>query len=141
MDVETAIAATLERWKRESGDPGTSDCAMSVAGYVELLTGLDPALPWRGRYRTARGMVRLTRSAGGLHMILRAGLPPCGARIVADSRRGDVVVCRPDGTVDNETAGLHLGDFTAFRMAAGFALRRLPIFEAWRVTGEGARCG
>lgn len=44
--------------------PGTHDCALFVAGAIHAMTGEDPAAPFRGRYTTVRGGLRVIRDAG-----------------------------------------------------------------------------
>lgn len=44
---------------------GEADCCTFACDWVLTRLGKDPALPWRGRYRTARGAARhLLRGAG-----------------------------------------------------------------------------
>lgn len=67
------------------------DCALFAAGAVHAMTGVDFAAPFRGRYTTTRGGLRLLRRAGfGDHIALAAAhLPACG---LFDIREGDLVV-------------------------------------------------
>lgn len=44
--------------------PGRHDCALFAAGAVAAMTGFDAAEPWRGRYTTLRGGLRVLRREG-----------------------------------------------------------------------------
>ena len=44
--------------------PGVHDCALFAAGAVDAMTGTDLAAPYRGRYATLRGGVRVLRRCG-----------------------------------------------------------------------------
>lgn len=43
---------------------GSHDCALFGSGVVLAMHGIDPAAPWRGRYTTWRGGLRILRQAG-----------------------------------------------------------------------------
>lgn len=45
-------------------EPGTHDCALFFAGAVEAQTGVDYASPYRGRYTTMLGGLRVLRKDG-----------------------------------------------------------------------------
>ncbi|CUH67963.1 hypothetical protein TG4357_03310 [Thalassovita gelatinovora] len=77
--------------------PGIHDCALFFAGAVEAQTGKDHAAPYRGRYTTLRGGLRVLRKDGfGDHIALAAHhlpeIPPSFAQ------PGDgAVIDTPDG--------------------------------------------
>lgn len=57
---------------------GTHDCGLGLAaGAIEAMTGVDIANPWRGRYSTALGAVRMLFEDGfnGLEDLGRSLLP------------------------------------------------------------------
>lgn len=45
-------------------EDGVHDCALFFAGAVEAMTGVDYAEPYRGRYSTIRGGIRILRKDG-----------------------------------------------------------------------------
>lgn len=74
-----------EEWRKKlgqyvvglRGEPyafGRQDCWLFVAGGIEAMTGEDHAKPHRGRYKTARGALRIMRRAGAADMAEFAGL-------------------------------------------------------------------
>lgn len=69
---------------------GRWDCCILAADAVKILTGSDPLTPFRGRYRSARGAVRLLKPLGGLvggcTTLLGVPITPLLAQ------RGDVVL-------------------------------------------------
>lgn len=86
---------------------GENDCATVVADVRKALTGDDMAAEWRGRYRTARGAMRLIRSMG--HATLAEAVtarlgPPLPSVLMAG--RGDVLL-HPDGLAIGFCAGAH----------------------------------
>lgn len=64
-DWRARFAAEMDRQRRDPFAWGQADCALGLAaGAVKALTGVDPAGPWRGRYRTAGGARRAIHKAG-----------------------------------------------------------------------------
>ncbi|MBD3785629.1 MAG: hypothetical protein IE922_01485 [Sphingomonadales bacterium] len=60
-----AFAAEVERLRRLPFAWGTHDCGVGLAGNLTLaLTGVDVAAPWRGRYTTQAGALRVLRNDG-----------------------------------------------------------------------------
>lgn len=60
-----AISRAIERWCVEPFQWGSGDCLISLADIVREARGYDPAAPFRGRYVTMRGALRVTRVYGG----------------------------------------------------------------------------
>lgn len=104
---------------------GTADCGLTVADWVLIATGHDPAADLRGRYRSAAGALRIIRQAGAdslgslVTSRLGASLPPLLAQrgdiveVPGDSGPalaiclgGDAIAMGPDGlvTVDMSSA-------------------------------------
>ncbi|MFN3971239.1 MAG: DUF6950 family protein [Gemmobacter sp.] len=110
--------------------PGRHDCALFAAGAVAAMTGFDGAAPWRGRYTTLRGGLRVLRREGYAdHLALvtahLAPVPP------AFARAGDLAAV-PD------TAGTALGVVQGERIYVlrpeGLATVDLLVAtHAWRV--------
>ena len=60
-----AFSAEVERMRRLPFEWGTQDCGVGLAGNLTLaLTGVDVAAPWRGRYSTQAGALRVLRNDG-----------------------------------------------------------------------------
>lgn len=97
-DWQTGLARYLGEVARKPLAYGTHDCALFAAGAVAAITGDDPAAPFRGRYTTLRGGLRVLRGAGyadhiDLARTLFAGIP------VALALPGDLaVIATPDGS-------------------------------------------
>lgn len=132
---ERILLATLDQWARETFEPVHGNCALSVHGYVELVTGLTSAAP-----RSLGGLVKaklwadeeaLATYCGKVwgSMGLQAILTPC---------RGDVGLLR--GVSDSLVAGICLGHGKwALRASRGLAITGLDnggeqpgeIVRAW----------
>lgn len=75
---------------------GENDCGVGLAGNLALaLTGEDVAAPWRGRYTTATGALRVLRNDGfaGLADLVGSLLPECP---VSRLRIGDIAAIPTD---------------------------------------------
>ena len=109
---------------------GDFDCALFAAGAVLIMTGVDYAAQYRGRYDSALGAARLLPN--GLSAI------PDGLNFErcawAFARRGDIALipCGPD---DRESLGVVLGERIAVPSHIG-GLAYFPTRNAvavWRV--------
>ena len=100
-DWQTRLQAYLGCIAREPLAYGQHDCALFAADAVRAMTGVDFAAPYRGKYATLAGGLRLLARAGFAdHVALaRAHLTPVA---VALAMPGDLAV------FDTE-AGLALG--------------------------------
>ena len=63
-DWKPRLIAYLQDAARRPFEMGTHDCCLFAAGAVQAMTGDDPAAPWRGRYTTLEGGLKLVRKAG-----------------------------------------------------------------------------
>lgn len=64
-DWRARFAAEIDRQRGISFSWGKQDCVLGLAGgVVRALSGEDMTLPWRGRYRSARGARRALRESG-----------------------------------------------------------------------------
>lgn len=61
---EAAIRAALDRWCSGPIKWGRDDCLMGLAEVVRVATGRDVGKPYRGRYRSAGGAVRVLGPRG-----------------------------------------------------------------------------
>ena len=125
-----AVDETLRLWRRTVFQWGTTDCCLSAADYVLLMTGSDPAPEFRDVYDTEVEAVRLIENAGGVvalldsrELLLRARWPD----------RGDLVVI---WTGAEQVVGLCTGQGAAFRLPRGVKetdLRFLTVIACWKV--------
>ena len=84
----------LAAWVLRPRRYGLADCALFAADWVRLCRGVDPAAPWRGRYRSPRGALRLVREAGGFVALADSALAACGIGRTEAPRAGDVALVR-----------------------------------------------
>lgn len=61
--ISTDVNAYLAEWRDRPFRPGSADCALFAAGWIERMTGRDVAAAWRGRYRSlGRGRALLAEA-------------------------------------------------------------------------------
>jgi len=73
-------------------DYGVFDCCLFVCEAIEVMTGIDPARPFRGRYRSRAAGRRLLLSAGGIPALAaKHGMPEIP---IGQAGRGDVLLFR-----------------------------------------------
>lgn len=133
----------VEQWPRElsaflrerSSMPfvwGQNDCLMYPADLVLRLTGVDPAVKWRGKYSTEAEAKELLKIHGGVDGIITEGLGFRGDRNVKTGGRGDIVMVKTKWGI---TGGVI--DDTGARFAVPVATDgntvRMPLDLAWRV--------
>ena len=58
------IARALPLWAQTAAAWGKDDCALALADIDIAVQGIDPAAPYRGRYRTEKGAQRVLGKAG-----------------------------------------------------------------------------
>lgn len=110
---------------------GTWDCALMVAAWVERATGIDGASPWRGRYSTRLGWLRILKREGGIEGAIAKGAALAGLSETTEPRRGDIGIARqPNGEL---MAGICLGDRWASAGLNGLAACCAVPVRAWRV--------
>lgn len=63
-DWKLRLIQYLSEAARTPFAPGRHDCALFAAGAVEAMTGMDYARPFKGRYTTLKGGLRILREAG-----------------------------------------------------------------------------
>jgi len=89
------LIAYLSECHRTPYQPGRHDCALFAAGAVNAMCEVDPAAPYRGRYRSIRGGLRVLRRAGFVdHVAMTADVLP--EIPVAMARVGDIIVTDGD---------------------------------------------
>lgn len=110
---------------------GTWDCALMVAAWVERVKGVDGASPWRGRYATRIGWLRILKREGGIEAVIARGAALAGLTETSEPRRGDIGIARqPNGEL---MAGIYLGQRWASAGARGLAVCVADPVRAWRV--------
>jgi hypothetical protein len=105
---------------------GTLDCAMFASGAVLAMTGYDPALEFRGKYKTELGAAKALRQIGNgdLESTFDAKLTPIEAGF---AKRGDLVFV--DGNV-----GVCFGAFGLFIDDDGLQrVERNHFLKGWAV--------
>jgi hypothetical protein len=132
-DWPRALALFLEEKRNEPFAWGVNDCCTFVCDWLAILTGVDPAADFRGKYSDALGAKRVLKKRGGLEAIaLRAakrwGWAPVPVR---EAQRGDLVLCEmPEGLA----AGVCFGAVAAFAGAVGVVTQPMTkCRRAWRV--------
>jgi len=63
-DWRTGLNAELAASARRPFEWGSNDCALFAMRCVEAMTGYNPAAPYAGKYKTARGAMGVIRRAG-----------------------------------------------------------------------------
>lgn len=63
-DWRTRLNAELDASARRPFEWGSNDCALFAMRCVEAMTGRNPAAPYAGKYKTARGAMGVIRRAG-----------------------------------------------------------------------------
>lgn len=128
-DWRARLVSYLAQAQREPFNPGRHDCALFAAGAVAAMTGQDYAAPYRGRYTTLRGGVRVLRREGFEdHIALAAHHLP--ARPVSFARPGDLAVVP---TEDGPALGVVQGAGVFVLSPAGVAL--VPLTAADKAFG------
>ena len=108
---------------------GQCDCTLWVADWVLLITGRDPAGPWRGRYASRLGWLRLARREGGLVAGAERALWSLGWHRIdpAAARLGDVGIVPLRGA-----EGMAIRGATGWLVKSGDGLYRTPsALVAW----------
>lgn len=125
-DLNAYLAAVRKmpfRW-------GAHDCALYIAGAVEVMTGVDPAAAYRGQYSTELGAAKALKKlgAGTLEATLDATFPPIATGFIG---RGDLAW-------NGESVGVCIGADALFvgEEGSSVGLVRIPRREwvkGWRV--------
>lgn len=115
-------------------------CSMPCAAALEIV-GVDPLAPFRGRYKSERGAVRIIRGAGGFVQLIEKIMSDVSAPEIAVNfaRRGDILLVTDTEIVEpgfDAMLALCLGrDMGFVSRDRGFCL--LPTARAARAWGVG----
>jgi len=117
---------------------GERDCLMFVCNWIREKTGIDPATPYRGKYKTELECLRILRRDGGVRGIMRARTAACGFPPTDSPVDGDIALIRSRalqlGEVVNANAGgIVIGERVAVMSPEGLLLLTTPILEAWAI--------
>lgn len=112
-----------------------NDCLLGfVGGWVQAVTGQDRAAPYRGRYRTELGCLRLVRREGGVEAIMRRALD--GFPEVKKPEAGDVgCVLVPTDHGPVPIGGIYAGSRWAGLTAKGVLFAPFTALAIWRLHG------
>lgn len=131
-DWRIALHAAIEDHRREPFVWGERDCALFAADCVAAMTGEDLAAPFRGRYATPRGALRILRAAGHADLValVSARLDPLAPM---RAHAGDLVVFATEGPF-GVSLGIVQGERAAVRLDGGIgSLPRLDAIKAFRI--------
>ncbi|KQR27247.1 hypothetical protein ASF91_19730 [Rhizobium sp. Leaf155] len=120
------------RW----GGMGGDDCTTFCARWIESLTGIDPAAPFRGTYRDAEGAARILSAAGGPVPFAARMIEPLGFIRVQHPSDGDLAVVTAPAGISGEITqicAIRFGPLWAALGPAGVLAKRLDHVAAWRL--------
>lgn len=127
-DWPTRLVGVIDK---AAGKPfvwGEHDCCLFACNCIEAMTGVDPAAPFRGKYRSRGEAVRALRDYAGtledvaLQIALEYNAPPITA---SRAFRGDLALVE---TERGDALAIHYGGALFTTAAEGLA--RLPILHA-----------
>jgi hypothetical protein len=124
------IEQTRALWRSSPFQWGTDDCILSVCEFVRLVTGVDPAEPWRGSYSDEEGAIEISAPFGGNLALFEFGMGNAGFE-VCDPKDGYPVIAEFLG---HEIAGLSWKRRVMFRIEGrGLLDWPAPIVKAWAI--------
>ena len=109
---------------------GEWDWCLFPAAWVQRITGIDAAAPWRGRYRTRLGWARILKREGGIAGVMAAGAVRARLTETIEPLRGDV------GVIDQgrgDIGAICLGVRWATVGQHGLTVSKASPSRAWRV--------
>lgn len=126
----TDLGRFLERMTSEPFVDGATDCILTVSDWIVINGHLDPAEPFRGRYRNALGRERIVRREGGLLALMQRGAERVSLQQTASPQPGDVGLVSMSGV---ELAAICLGARWAAKGPGVVVAEPEKIIRAWRV--------
>ena len=127
------LALFVEEKRAQPFDWAENNCAFFACDWVAILTGVDPARPWRPEVDSALTAARVLGSLGGIEAIATKTFAEHGwpEAPVAMARRGDLVAMDADG---GPALGVCLGAQSVFASPTGLDFRpTLTARRAWRI--------
>lgn len=119
----------LEKFRHAEFSYGTADCCLFVADVLLLTTGHDYARPWRGKYRSESGALRLVAKAGGVDKIATEAFGPMRPPLLM--RRGSpVLIGAPWAEADAIGKALGICDGAGIVYLTAKGLARAPLSAA-----------
>lgn len=121
VDWQPRLIAYLRESVLRPFEDGVHDCALFSAGGCEAMTGQDYAAPYRGRYTTVRGGLRILRRDGFRdHVALAAAHLP--EQHISRAAPGDLAVIRSE---DGDALGIVQGEGVYILSRDGLAVAPL----------------
>lgn len=109
---------------------GESDCFCWVCDWIAQVRGVDPAAPWRGRYRDEAGAAAFYGDAG-FTALVECALAASGLVRTSDPRSGDVGLVVQLGVIP--TMAIRTGLGWACKAPVGVRTRPHMMLMAWSV--------
>lgn len=132
--LQKAIRVAVPRWCNEPFVWGSGDCLLSLSDIINEACGYDPASPFRGRYTTRIGALRVTMKFGGFEGALESMAYDAGWHEIGPSsaKVGDI------GIIENArgAVGGVIKDVELWVGRKDFGFHAFPterIARAWRV--------
>lgn len=129
--MNTELPAFLRRAASERFRFGEWDCAMTIANWVWLVTGTDPAPELRGTYRTEAGWRSIVEKKGGLAALVGTLAEGAGLAPTDDPLPGDIGIV--DVPTYGHTAAIRVRRGWAMKMIDGLTTVNVDHVAAWRV--------
>lgn len=137
-----ALSQYLARLAGRRWQFGAFDCAVFMADWVIVLTGVDPIADVRGRYHNERQFLRIVRAEGGFERATAARLAAVGFTETAQPATGDILtVLAPYGMRKGKIQRRPTGAICINHMMRAVATSdigiviadnaRLPLRTAW----------
>jgi hypothetical protein len=122
----------LEDTRTKRFSYGVWDCCLFAAGWIQIVTGVDPAAEFRG-YTSQKEAYKIVDRFGSIQSMLSQAL---GGELVAAAQAvpGDIVLLRRPHMVTPEGLGICVGLYSVFTAARG--LRMISTAEtagAWKI--------
>lgn len=128
-DWPERLAAFIERRRRARFRWGRHDCVLFAADAIEQMTGVDPIVSLRGRWRSRAEALAILEAEGGMLMAIDQRLPVLES--VAMAQRGDLVAIPSAGAI---VLGICVGSQAVAPGATGLRFAEVATaLAAWRV--------
>lgn len=129
--VLIALAAHLAGGAARPFAWGDCDCCSWVCDWVLARRSIDPASPWRGRYRSARGALRQIRRGGGDFLsVVSDAMTEAGLAVTTEPRAGDVGVVL---TEQGAALAIRTRLGWACKSESGVVVAPFMMLKAWAV--------